>query len=172
MATFIVDCKYCKAKVAAQQHGIVENCGMDHESGELHGSRLFIGKCPRCSCLIAAHSDQIGFEGVTADTDEWSEAERVFPDPDRTFTSYRVPRSVKNALSEANKTLGAGATTAACVMFGRALEAVCRDNPRSFRTTDGGYFGAGSYFSLELEYATRYAMMQVLPALPHLRHQR
>jgi hypothetical protein len=52
------------------------------------------------------------------------------------------------------------------------VEAVCRDGPRAFRTTDGGYFGAGSYFSLELEYATRYAMMQVLPALPHLRHQR
>ena len=41
------------------------------------------------------------------------------------------------------------------------VEAVCRDGPRAFRTTDGGFFGAGSYFALELEYATRYAMMQV-----------
>ena len=41
------------------------------------------------------------------------------------------------------------------------VEAVCRDGPRAFRTTDGGFFGAGSYFAAELEYATRYAMMQV-----------
>jgi len=38
---------------------------------------------------------------------------------------------------------------------------VCRDGPLAFRTTDGGFFGAGSYFVVELEYATRYAMMQV-----------
>ena len=41
------------------------------------------------------------------------------------------------------------------------VEAVCRDGPRAFRTTDGGFFGAGSYFAVELDYATRYAMMQV-----------
>ena len=41
------------------------------------------------------------------------------------------------------------------------VEAVCRDGPRAFRTTDGGFFGAGSYFAVELQYATRYAMMQV-----------
>jgi hypothetical protein len=41
------------------------------------------------------------------------------------------------------------------------VEAVCRDGPRAFRTTDGGFFGAGSYFALELEYATQYAKMQV-----------
>jgi serine/threonine protein kinase len=41
------------------------------------------------------------------------------------------------------------------------VEAVLRDGPRAFRTTDGGYFGAGSYFAIELDYAMRYAMMQV-----------
>jgi serine/threonine protein kinase len=51
------------------------------------------------------------------------------------------------------------------------VEAVCRDGPRAFRTTDGGFFGAGSYFAVELEYATRYAMMQVLPAPPLLQLQ-
>jgi hypothetical protein len=51
------------------------------------------------------------------------------------------------------------------------VEAVCRDGPRAFRTTDGGFFGAGSYFAVELEYATRYAMMQVLPAPPLLQYQ-
>jgi hypothetical protein len=40
------------------------------------------------------------------------------------------------------------------------VESVCRDNPRSFRTTDGGFFGAGLYFALELDYAARFAMMR------------
>ena len=52
----------------------------------------------------------------------------------------------------------------------RHVEAVCRDGPRAFRTTDGGFFGAGSYFAVELEYATRYAMMQVrTPRAPRSR---
>ena len=37
---------------------------------------------------------------------------------------------------------------------------VCRDGPRAFRLTDSGYFGAGSYFALEFDYAARYAMMR------------
>ncbi|CUG88587.1 Hypothetical protein, putative [Bodo saltans] len=38
-----------------------------------------------------------------------------------------------------------------------AVTAVCRDGPRNFRKTDGGYFGAGSYFALEAEYAAKYS---------------
>ncbi|CUE68067.1 protein kinase, putative [Bodo saltans] len=37
------------------------------------------------------------------------------------------------------------------------VAAVCRDGPRSLRTTDSGYFGAGSYFALEAAYALRYS---------------
>ncbi len=51
-----------------------------------------------------------------------------------------------------------------CIRLGtptQNVEAVCRDGPRAFRTTVGGFFGAGSYFAVKLEYATRYAMMQV-----------
>jgi len=36
-------------------------------------------------------------------------------------------------------------------------EKVCRDGARSFRTTDAGYFGAGSYFAMEADYARQYA---------------
>ena len=39
------------------------------------------------------------------------------------------------------------------------LENVCRDGPRALRFTDGGFFATGSYTALELDYATRYAMM-------------
>jgi WD40 repeat protein len=34
---------------------------------------------------------------------------------------------------------------------------VCRDGPRSLRTEDPGFFGAGSYFALEAEYANHYS---------------
>ena len=43
---------------------------------------------------------------------------------------------------------------------------MCRDGPRAFRTTDGGFFCAGSYFAVELEYATRYAMIRCRCARP------
>jgi hypothetical protein len=38
-----------------------------------------------------------------------------------------------------------------------AVESVCTYGPRAFRTTDGGYFGAGSYFAVECAYASRYS---------------
>src|SRR6185369_11405742 len=39
----------------------------------------------------------------------------------------RIPRVVTDSLSEADRSLQAGANIAACVMLGRALEALCRD---------------------------------------------
>jgi hypothetical protein len=38
-----------------------------------------------------------------------------------------------------------------------AVESVCTYGPRAFRKTDGGYFGAGSYFAVECAYASRYS---------------
>jgi hypothetical protein len=38
------------------------------------------------------------------------------------------------------------------------LTTVCETGPRNFRDTDAGFFGAGSYFALEGEYASRYSM--------------
>jgi Poly(ADP-ribose) polymerase catalytic domain len=39
----------------------------------------------------------------------------------------------------------------------RYVESVCRDGMRSFRLTDGGFFGTGSYVALEQDYAVRYS---------------
>jgi hypothetical protein len=41
-----------------------------------------------------------------------------------------------------------------------AVESVCRDGPRAFRLTDGGYFGAGTYFAVECAYASRFSEMK------------
>lgn len=125
--TFIIDCPYCKAKVAAIQSGLGERGYFDHELGEPYGHRLYVGSCPVCSTLLAGESTQIAFEDHGAEEDAWSDVIRVYPKPYRTFTSFRIPRSVIESLKEADRSLQANANTAACVMFGRALEAACRD---------------------------------------------
>jgi hypothetical protein len=38
-----------------------------------------------------------------------------------------------------------------------AIDAICRDGARGFRTTDGGFFGAGTYCAIECAYASRYS---------------
>jgi len=66
-----------------------------------------------------------GWEGE--DYDRWADVIRVHPKPPKTFSSYRIPRAVTESLAEADTTLQVGAHRASCVMFGRALEGVCRD---------------------------------------------
>jgi hypothetical protein len=127
MPTFVVDCPYCKAKVAAEESGRAEKAYFDDDAGEPVGRRLYVGKCPRCKAMIAGTSFQTAFENFDSESDEWSDVVRVFPQPTRTFTSGRIPKTVTQSLEEADKTIQAGASMAACVMFGRALEAVCRD---------------------------------------------
>ena len=51
----------------------------------------------------------------------------MYPQPSKSFSSWRTPRVVTDSLNEADRSLQAGANIAACVMLGRALEALCRD---------------------------------------------
>jgi hypothetical protein len=125
--TFIVDCPRCNAKVAALQTGLAQNGGWNEENREPWGEMLLVGKCPKCSTLIAGESKQVDFENFNADDDRWTDVVRVYPKPPRAFTSYRIPRVVKDSLVEADRSLQANANIAACVMLGRALEALCRD---------------------------------------------
>jgi hypothetical protein len=127
MSTFIIDCPLCKAKVAAERTGLAENGGFDDEVSEPYGNRLYVGKCPRCSTLLAGESHQVDFEGYDAQEDRWSDIVRIYPKPAKAFSSWRIPRVVTDSLIEADKSLQVGAHTASCVMLGRALEAVCRD---------------------------------------------
>ena len=125
--TFIVDCPKCRAKVAAEISGVAERSGHGYESNVPFADRLYVGTCPRCGILISGKSHQISFIEWNSEFDEWSDVVRVFPEPMKTFTSHRIPKVVTNSLVEADRCLQSGASTAACVMFGRALEAVCRD---------------------------------------------
>jgi hypothetical protein len=126
--TFIVDCPVCKAKVAAEETGLAEDTGFDDEVGEPYGRRIHVGKCPRCSTPLAAQSRQRDFKGWEGDEENvWSDPVRVHPKPPKTFSSFRIPNTVTKSLSEADIALQGNASLAACVMFGRALEALCRD---------------------------------------------
>ena len=125
--TFIVDCPWCKAKVAASESGRAERSGYDDDAGEPHGSKVLVGICPSCSSILVGETDQIGFEGYDSEEDRWSDVVRIFPKPPKVFSSFRIPKVVKDSLNEADRSLQAGANIAACVMLGRALEALCRD---------------------------------------------
>jgi hypothetical protein len=125
--TFIVDCPRCRAKVAAEEAGSAERRYFDEENHEPFAERLLIGKCPACGTLLAAHSTQTHFADIDSEYDIWSNALRVYPKPPKGFSSYRIPKSVSTSLEQAEIALSGGGHIAACVMFGRALEAVCRD---------------------------------------------
>jgi hypothetical protein len=126
--TFIVDCPKCRAKVAAIEHGCVRRPGgIDREGGEHYGISVTLGLCPKCSTILVGESQQIGIEGYDSYHDEWADAIRVYPEPPKTFTSERIPKVVSESIAEAVRSLQANANIAACVMFGRALEAICRD---------------------------------------------
>lgn len=126
--TFIVDCPYCRAKVAAIEEGRAERRGWIDEIGEPYGECVVIGSCPKCSTLLVGTAEQVSFMGYQADEDDdWRDVVRVYPMPSRAFSSQRIPKVVTDSLSEADRSLQAGANIAACVMPGRALEALCRD---------------------------------------------
>jgi len=124
--TFLVNCDNCKAKVAAVQHGLAEQGIEVYDNEPYGGSRLYVGKCPVCARLVAAFSTQTAIGGYDAEEDDWSDPVRVYPNPPRVL-SGRVPQHVRKSMSEAETVLQAGVHDSACVMLGRALEGLCRD---------------------------------------------
>ncbi len=126
-STFVVDCPWCKSKVAVAETGRAESAGIDLEDGVPYGLRVMVGKCGSCKSILVGESRQLDFRDYDSDQDRWSDVVRVYPSPPKTFSSSRIPRLVTDSLSEAGRSLQGGAHVAACVMLGRALEALCRD---------------------------------------------
>ena len=120
-------CSFCRAKVAAEQLGCADDAGIDNESAERWAEKLLLGKCPKCGALLAGHSRQIRFAADDEDDDVWSDVDRIYPKPSKTFSSFAIPKIVTNSLTQADKSLQADVPEGACVLFGRALEAVCYD---------------------------------------------
>jgi len=126
-ATFIIDCPDCKAKVAAIESGHAERFQFDDDAGEPYNKRVFVGNCPKCEAILVGESDQLDFANHDAEYDRWSDIVRVYPNPPKAFSSWRIPKVVSDSLNEADRSLQAGANIAACAMLGRALEALCHD---------------------------------------------
>lgn len=125
MATFIIDCPNCKAKVGAEQSGVANYFNNEHDA---YGERVHVGHCPQCKIILVGRAEQFAFEGYEGEeADVYSDVVRVYPRPPKTFTSYRIPRLLNQSLLEADRSFQANANIAACVMLGRALESLCRD---------------------------------------------
>ena len=125
--TFVIDCYSCKAKVAAIETARSDRSGWEDGAGEPFGERILLGTCPSCKSTLVGQATQISFADYDGPIDEWSDVTRVYPKPPKIFSSWRIPRTVTDSLIEADRSLQANANIAACVMFGRALEALCRD---------------------------------------------
>lgn len=124
---FVIDCHRCKAKVAALEIARADRTGWEDEAGEPWGERILLGSCPRCKSILVGQATQTAFAEYDSHMDRWSDVTRVYPKPPKVFSSLRIPRTVIDSLMEADRSLQANANIAACVMFGRALEALCRD---------------------------------------------
>jgi hypothetical protein len=128
MATFIIDCPRCKAKVGAELKGLIDRSYYDDDAGEPYGERIIIGKCPKCALSLVGRAEQTEFANYQgSESDEFSDVVRVYPNPPKVFSSQRIPRTLTQSLLEADRSFQAGANIAACVMLGRSLEALCRD---------------------------------------------
>ncbi|MGV8947773.1 MAG: DUF4145 domain-containing protein [Candidatus Paracaedibacter sp.] len=124
---FIIDCNVCNAKVAAIGKGRAEHSYYVEGPDEPEVLRIDLGQCPQCDTLLVGKSKQIDFAGYNADEDAWSNIIRVYPKPQKTFVSTRIPKIVTSSLLEAEKAIQYDAKIAACVMLGRTLEAICRN---------------------------------------------
>ena len=125
--TFIVDCPWCKAKVAANETGNAEQVRWDDECHEEYKFKVLVGICPSCASILVGETEQIWVEQDGSYGSRWRDIARIYPKPPKTFSSDRIPKVVKDSLNEADRSLQAGANIAACVMLGRALEALCRN---------------------------------------------
>src|SRR5581483_9314537 len=163
--TFVIDCNECRAKVAATEAGRVERFGTGEGSLEPWGERVLIGNCPNCGSILVGRATQVDFEGYDAEVDRWTDVVRVFPKPSKVFSSYRIPRVVTDSLVEADRCLQANANIAACVMFGRALEALCNDVLDSAKRTDS------SLTEVSGEATSRRSYMSLAEGLKKLRDQ-
>lgn len=92
MAAFIIDCPECNAKVGAEKKGQIKRTSYDEYAMEPFGELIVIGTCPSCSISLVGRAEQTSFQGYQGDEeDRFSDIVRVYPQPPKGFTSYRIP---------------------------------------------------------------------------------
>ena len=131
--TMLIECHKCKARVDAEEIGVVERNLLPDLGFELL-FRTYLLRCPSCGCaLIGEEEEGLKEKGQTV----WPDLTRVHPMP-RRLLGYEIPKTVRDSLEEAERCMQVGAFLAAAAMAGRALEAVCRHY-----STKDTYIGAG-----------------------------
>lgn len=114
----ITDCPECRAKIDCD---VVGETSREYEYAPIQTSLL---ECPVCRTAIVVEQELLPPFGVGPNN--WSDPNRVWPEPTRISTLASAPGPVRYSLKEAEKCMRAGANTAAVVMYGRALEGLCR----------------------------------------------
>ncbi|MDD5529162.1 MAG: DUF4145 domain-containing protein [bacterium] len=113
----IIECSYCKAKVAGTILGKHESKGSIDDLP----FKVVLLECPVCKNALV--SGQTLYE-VATDKSEWGKPTRLWPSPEK-HISGNIPVLVRNSLEEAEKCYSCGAYDACAVMCGRALESIC-----------------------------------------------
>lgn len=121
VSTFIIDCPICEEKVAAIGKGKAEEV-WEYSEESRRTEIVVLGQCPDCNEILVGKYYMVFEDNSFV---ERSDIVRVFPKPLKTFHSNYIPSAAESSLEEANRCLQVKALRAACVMFGRALEAVC-----------------------------------------------
>lgn len=113
----LIECNICEAKVDAEV--LFEREFPPTDDYDPH-KYLFM-ECPSCHSIMLGWSEQQPDEDGQYD---WCQAKRLYPEPP-IFLDYCIPEMVRHSLYEARKCLSVGANSAAAVMCGRAIEAIC-----------------------------------------------
>lgn len=117
----IIECSNCEAKVHAK---VIAEYVIPPKDDYSDPYKVCLFSCPVCKSAIlgGCNEIQIGPEEVGFD----DQPERLWPDPVR-FYSPSIPPLVYRSIEEAQKCYQAHAYSAAAVMCGRAIEAICKE---------------------------------------------
>jgi Domain of unknown function (DUF4145) len=116
----ILECHFCEAMVDAKEIAQYEYY-LQYEPGSTvpWNTRVTLVKCPICDGPMLACQD---------DSDPcvvgWGNPVRIYPEMDRQF-STSVPKSIREAFTEARTCFRAKAFTAAAIMCRKTLEGIC-----------------------------------------------
>ena len=128
-----------RAKVGADEKAHWQKSQYLDEIGEPYGEKISIGVCPQCTEILVGRAEQIQFKGWEgAEDDLWSDFRPHLSKAAKAVFERPNSKGLDSLVDEEDlRSMQAGAPTAACVMFGRALEALCRDMLKTTATAGG-----------------------------------
>lgn len=115
----LIECSYCDSKVDAKI--LSKHIANNPEWGP--DERTYFLECPSCRKALIGVQECYGYD-PSVEEEIWSDIIRVYPSPKRAMHN-EIPEIVRCSMEEAEKCFKARAYTAAVVMSGRALEAIC-----------------------------------------------